>query len=286
MAYRTIEVTPVSSALGAEISGVDLARSLSDETFVEIHHAFLEHLVIFFRDQHLTHDQQIAFARRFGPLIIDPFIKSPETRPELMVVVKDAHETHAFGNVWHSDSTFLEKPPLASFLYSREVPGCGGDTLFANQYLAYETLSPGMRAILDGLRAVHGAASYNEAIAAGRYGPQRAMKLRGDQVMQAAMEAEVEHPVVRTHPETRRKALYVNRAYTLRFQRMTVDESRPLLEFLYAHAVRPEFTCRFRWTSDTLACWDNRCVQHYAINDYPGQRRVMHRVVAEGDRPT
>jgi taurine dioxygenase len=286
MAYRTIEITPLSGALGAEISGVDLAADPSPDTFAEIHRALLEHLVIFFRNQTLTPDQQIAFARRFGPLIVDPFIQGPEDRPELMVLVKDTHEKHAFGNVWHSDSTFMEKPPLASFLYSREVPACGGDTLFANQYLAYETLSAGMRAMLEGLRAVHGAASYNQAIAAGRYGPDRPMKLRGDEVMRAAMAAEVEHPVVRTHPETGRKALYVNVAYTLRFQGMTAEESAPLLEFLYAHAVRPEFSCRFRWTANALACWDNRCVQHYPINDYPGQRRVMQRVVTEGDRPS
>jgi taurine dioxygenase len=285
MAFRRIQVAPLAGALGAEIFGVDLARDPDEETFAEIHEAFLEHLVIFFRDQVLTPEQQIAFARRFGPPIVDPFIKAPADRPELMVLVKDIHETVAFGNVWHSDSTFMERPPLASFLYSREVPDVGGDTLFANQYLAYESLSAGLRALLDGLRAVHGAASYNQAIAAGRYGPERSMKLRGDEVMRAAMAAEVEHPVVRTHPETGRKALYVNVAYTLRFVGMAEAESRPLLEFLYAHAVRPEFTCRFRWTPNALACWDNRCVQHYPINDYPGQRRVMQRVVAEGDRP-
>jgi taurine dioxygenase len=286
MAYRTLEVTPLAGALGAELSGVDLARELGAETFAEIRQALLDHLVLVFRNQTLTPDRQLALARRFGPPIVDPFIRSPDDQPELMVLVKDTHETHAFGNVWHSDSTFLERPPLASFLQAREVPPVGGDTVFANQYLAYETLSAGMRAMLDGLRAVHGAASYNQAIASGRYGPERSMKLRGDEVMRAAMAAEVEHPVVRTHPETGRKALYVNPAYTLRFRGMTVEESRPLLEFLHRHAVRPEFTCRLRWTPNALACWDNRCVMHYAINDYPGQRRVMQRVVAEGDRPS
>jgi taurine dioxygenase len=286
MAYRLIQVTPLAGALGAEVSGVDLGRELADETFAEIHHAFLGHQVIFFRDQALRPEQQLAFARRFGPPIVDPFIQSPTDRPDLMVVVKDTHEKHAFGNVWHSDSTFLERPPAASILYALEVPPYGGDTLFASQYLAYETLSAGLRAVLDGLDAVHGAASYNQSIAAGRFGPERTMKLRGDDVMRAAMAGEVAHPVVRSHPETGRKALYVNAAYTLRFQGMTAEESRPLLEFLYAHAVRPEFTCRFRWTPGALACWDNRCVQHYPINDYAGQRRVMHRVVAEGDRPS
>jgi taurine dioxygenase len=285
MAYRTIQVTPLSGAVGAEVSGVDLARELDARTWAEVHQAFLDHLVLFFRDQSLTPEQQVAFAARFGPPIIDPFVKGPEDRPEMMVLVKDKHEKYAFGNGWHSDSTFLERPPMGSFLYSREVPAWGGDTMFANQYLAYEALSPGLRTVLDGLQAVHGARSYNQAIAGGRFGPDRSIKLRDDEVMQAAMAGEVEHPVVRTHPETGRKALYVNVAYTLRFRGMTEEESQPLLDFLHAHAVRPEFTCRFRWTPNALACWDNRCVQHYAINDYHGQRRVMQRVVAEGDRP-
>jgi taurine dioxygenase len=241
--------------------------------------------VIFLRDQSIRPEQQLAFARRFGPPIVDPFMQSPPDRPELMVVVKDTHEKYAFGNVWHSDSTFLERPPGVSILYSQEVPPWGGDTLFASQYLAYESLSAGLRGVLDGLRAVHAATSYTDAIAGGRFGADRTMKLRDDDVMRAAMAGEVVHPVVRTHPETGRKALYVNAAYTLRFDGMTAEESRPLLEFLYAHAVRPEFTCRFRWTARALACWDNRCVQHYPINDYHGQRRVMHRMVAEGDRP-
>jgi taurine dioxygenase len=285
MAFRTIEVTPLAGALGAEVRGVDLGRGLDGGTWDEVHRAFLDHQVLVFREQALTPEQQVAFAARFGPPVIDPFVKGPEDRPEMMVLVKDTHEKHAFGNVWHSDSTFLERPPMASFLYSREVPPWGGDTLFASQYLAYETLSPGLRAVLDGLRAVHGARSYNQSIATGRFGPDRSIKLRDDEVMRAAMAAEVEHPVVRTHPGTGRRALFVNVAYTLRFRGMTEEESRPLLDFLYAHAVRPEFTCRVRWTANALTCWDNRCVQHYAINDYAGQRRVMQRVVAEGDRP-
>ncbi|MSP88590.1 MAG: taurine dioxygenase [Alphaproteobacteria bacterium] len=283
--YRTITVTPITDQIGAEIGGVDLARELSQETFAEIHRAFLDHLVVFFRDQTLTPDRQIAFARCFGPLIVDPFMKSPEGRPELMVVIKDAQERFAFGEGWHTDSTFLEKPPLGSFLYALDVPPRGGDTLFSNQYLAFETLSPGSRRMLDGMKTIHGAASYNQSITAGKFGADRTMKLRADAAMNAAMEGEVEHPAVRTHPESGRKALFVNRAYTLRFKDWTAGESQPLLNHLCAHSERPEFTCRFRWTPGTLALWDNRCALHNPINDYHGHRRVMHRVVVQGDRP-
>src|SRR5579883_1159724 len=228
MSYRTIEVKPIAGSLGAEIHGVDLGRELGQETFAEIHQAWLEHLVVCFPDQHLTPQQQIAFTRRFGPPIIDPFMKSPEGLPELMVVIKDKHERYAFGESWHSDSTFLEKPPLGSTLYARELPPYGGDTLFSNQYLAYETLSPGLRRMLDGMKAVHTSLAYNTLIANGTLGGQRTMKLRDDETMRAAMKGEVEHPVVRTHPETRRKALFVNTAYVRRFKDWSEAERKPL----------------------------------------------------------
>jgi taurine dioxygenase len=285
MTDSTIEVRPISGSIGAEIHGVDLSKDLGQEMFAKIHQAFLDHLVIFFRDQHLTVDQHIAFARRFGPLIVDPFVKSPEDRPELLVVVREKTEKRVFGEGWHSDNTFLERPPLGSVLYAKEVPPYGGDTAFANQYLAYEELSPALRATLDTLRAIHSPASYNKSIAAGRYGADRAMKLRHDAVMDAALAMETEHPVVRTHPETGRKALYVNAGYTTRFKGWTEEESRPLLTYLYEHATKPEYSCRFRWETNSLALWDNRCAMHKAINDYMGQRRIMHRVAAEGDQP-
>jgi len=285
MAYRQIDVLPLSGSIGAEIRGVDLSIELSQETFSEIHDAFLEHLVVVFPDQHLTPLQQIAFARRFGPVMVDPFIMSVAEFPELMVVVKDKHEKLAFGEGWHSDNTYLEKPPLGSFLYALEVPSYGGDTLFANQYLAYETLSLGLRWVLNGMKAVHNPLSYNKSIVAGNFGAHRSMRLRNDAVMQEASRIETEHPVVRTHPETGRKALYVNPAYTVRFSSWTEDESRGLLEYLWRHAVRPEFTCRYRWSANALTLWDNRCAMHRPINDYHGHRRVMHRVTAEGDRP-
>jgi taurine dioxygenase len=284
MSYRTIEVRPLSGAIGAEIRGADLSR-LNQETFAEIHRAWLEHLVAFFPDQRLTPDQQIAFARRFGPVMVDPFIKSADERPELLVVVKEKHERSAFGEIWHSDNSYLQKPPMASFLYALEVPAFGGDTIFANQYSAYDSLSPGLRALLDDLKAVHGPHAYAQAVADQLYGAHRTMKLRDDAAMAATLDTETEHPVVRTHPETGRKALYVNPAYTLRFKDWTPAESKKLLDYLFAQANRPELTCRYRWAPNTLAVWDNRCAMHHPVNDYHGQRRVMHRVTAEGDRP-
>jgi taurine dioxygenase len=285
MRYSRIDVQPLSGSIGAEIRGADLSAGLAQETFAEVHAAFLEHLVVMFPEQRLMPTQLIAFARRFGPVMTDPFMKSPDGLPELMVVVKEKHEKKAFGEVWHSDNSYLEKPPLGSFLYALEVPPYGGDTLFANQYLAYETLSPGLRRTLDGLKAVHNPRSYSQSIAAGNFGAARTMKLRNDAIMEAASQIETEHPVVRTHPETGRKALYVNPAYTVRFGGWTEAESRSLLEHLWAHAVKPEFTCRYRWRGGALTLWDNRCVMHHPINDYHGHRRLMHRVTAEGDRP-
>ena len=284
MNYQTIDVRPLSASVGAEIFGVDLAQELSQETFAEIHQAFLDHLVVFFRDQDLTVDQQISFARRFGPLAVDPFIAGPGDRPELMIVAREKHERRAFGENWHSDNSYLEKPPLGSFLYAVEVPPTGGDTLFASQYRAYDTLSPGLQARLEKLRAVHTPHGYHRAIAAGQF-DDGAMKLRDDDLMEQTLTSQAIHPVVRTHPQTQRKALYVNRSYTIQFLDWTEAESRPLLDFLIDHAVKPEFSCRFRWQPGSLALWDNRCVMHLAINDIHGFRRIMHRVVAEGDRP-
>jgi taurine dioxygenase len=281
----SLDVAPLSGAIGAEIRGVDLGRDLAQEAFAAIHAAFLAHQVVGFPDQRLSPAQQIAFARRFGAVMVDPFIKSPDGQPELMVVIKEKDEKLAFGEGWHSDNSYLERPPLGSFLYALEVPPVGGDTLFANQYLAYERLSDGLKATLDGLTAVHNPRAYTNAMASNKYGDHRTMKLRNDAAMADATRIVTAHPVVRTHPETGRKALYVNPAYTVRFSGWTEDESRPLLEYLWRHAVRPEFTCRVRWRPDMLVLWDNRCVMHHPINDYHGHRRVMHRVTAEGERP-
>ncbi len=280
MTYQHIQVRPLSSALGAVIGGVDLAKPLEDEVFSEVRRAFLDHLVIFFRDQSLTPDQQVDFARRFGPIGIYPFAASLKDHPQVIAVIKEPEQKTNFGGFWHLDTAYLERPSLGSVLYGKQVPPLGGDTLFANMYLAHESLSEGMQRLLEGLRAVNSAAKNKN-------------KVRGDHLASGSMTGTstgarhltAEHPVVRTHPDTGRKALYVNRAHTLRFTGMSEQESAPILEFLFAHAVREEFTCRFRWEPGSLAFWDNRCTQHYPLNDYPGQRRVMHRVTVEGERP-
>lgn len=280
--YSRIGVKPISGALGAEIEGVDLAKPLDNQIFSEVHQAFLDYQVIFFRDQKITPDQQLAFACRFGTLNVHPYAPSLEGYPEVLRIFKEKDDKVNFGGGWHSDLTFLEKPPLGSVLYAREVPPHGGDTMWTNMYLAYESLSDGLKKTLDGLKAVHSAnKQYGiDGSEAAKNNAKRSMK---PNVSESA-KAEIVHPVVRTHPETGRKALFVNGAFTERFEGWTKEESRPLLSFLYKHAVRPEFTCRFRWEKDSLAFWDNRCTQHYALNDYHGFRREMHRVTIDGDR--
>lgn len=283
MNYTHIDVQPLSGALGAEIHGVDLSQPLSDEVFAEIKQAFLEHLAIFFRDQNLTPDQQKDFGRRFGSLNVHPYVTPLDGHEEIIPIIKEKDEVVNFGGGWHSDVSFMEEPALGSVLYGLDIPAVGGDTLFANQYLAYERLSDGMKNMLDGLIAAHSAGS--------QYGPQgesdRNKEKRGSMKVAVTEEANktTEHPVVRTHPETGRKSLYVNQAFTEKFKGMTRRESRPLLNFLFDHCTREEFTCRFKWTPGALAFWDNRCTQHYALNDYQGQRREMHRVTINGDKP-
>ena len=282
MAQQTISVTPIAGALGAEIGGVDLAGKLPDGVIAEIRAALLKHHVIFFRGQHLSPEQHLSFGRRFGELQVHDFVEGMDDNQEILEVRKEADEVLNFGGGWHTDVSYLERPALGSVLYAHAVPEYGGDTLFANQHLAYETLSDGMRAMLDGMTAIHSARRpYGvNAPRAFATGPS-SMTFHFTE----AAHGEVEHPVVRTHVETGRKSLYVNRTFTLRFKDMTEAESAPLLDYLCDHAVRPEFTCRFRWQKNSIAFWDNRCVQHNAINDYHGQRRVMHRVTIEGERP-
>jgi taurine dioxygenase len=274
MRNEPIEVRPMSGALGAEILNIDLARGVGEETIGAIRRAWLEHLVVFFRDQTLAPEQFLRLARRFGEAVEYPFVKGIEGFPEITPVVKLETEKVNFGGLWHSDTAYLEKPPMATMLIAREVPSFGGDTLFANMYLAYETLSEGMRRMLDGLLAVNSSAKADVT------------RTREDRVRDGAKQQYVaEHPVVRTHPETGRKALYVNFGHTLRFKDMTEEESAPILQYLFQHMTRPEFTCRFRWQVGSIALWDNRCTQHNPINDYHGFRRVMHRVTLAGDRP-
>jgi alpha-ketoglutarate-dependent taurine dioxygenase len=278
MSTTTLDIRPLSGALGAEIHGVDLAADLDAATVAAIRAAWLEHLVIFFRDQDLSPERLLALTRRFGEPIEYPFVKGLEGFPHITPVIKLEHEKINFGGLWHSDTAYLERPPMATMLVARETPPRGGDTLFANMYLAYATLSDGLKRVLDGLVAVNSSAKADVTRT-------REDRLRDSARTEAKKEYSAEHPVVRTHPETGRKALYVNGGHTVRFKDMSAEESAPLLSYLFQHMVRPEFTCRFRWGVGSIALWDNRCTQHNPVNDYHGFRRVMHRVTLAGDVP-
>ncbi len=272
------KVTPIAGALGAEISGVDLSRPLEAECVRAIRKALLDHLVIFFRDQNLDPDSYMAFAKAFGTPVEYPLIKGIDGYPTITEIVKQEHERTNFGGVWHADTTYLDIPPMGSMLYALEVPPYGGDTLFANQYLAYETLSEPLRKFLDGLTAINTSAKADVS------------RTREDMIRNAGEDAALrdyvsEHPVVRTHPETGRRCLYVNVAHTSHFRGMTESESAPILNYLFQHQVRPEFTCRFSWRPGSLAFWDNRATQHNPVNDYHGFRRIMRRITLAGERP-
>ena len=280
MKSNRIEVRPIAGAIGAEIHGIDLADSPSDEQFDTVRRAFLDHQVIFFRDQALDPDSHKELGRRFGELNIHGYYKSLPGHPEILPVLKEPEATENIGGVWHSDVTYLPEPALGSILYALEVPAAGGDTMFASQYHAYEALSDGMKEMLEGLRAIHSSDLFTNKARRDAANATRTTKLAEiDETVESS------HPVVRTHPETGRKCLFVNGAFTRRIDGWTVEESRPLLDYLYRQAARPEFTCRFRWRQGSIAFWDNRCTQHYALNDYQGYRRTMHRVTLEGDRP-
>jgi taurine dioxygenase len=270
-------VVPLAGALGAEISGVDLAADLDDDVVAELRRIWLEHLVVFFRDQTLGPDEFLAFARRLGEPVEYPFIPGIDGYPEIISVTKLPHETVNFGGIWHSDTVYLERPPMATMLIAREVPPSGGDTMWANMYAAYESLSSGMQRLLGSLTAVNSSALADVS------------KTREDRIREHGEGKEreyvAEHPVVRTHPETGRRALYVNPAHAARFVGMTEEESRPLLQYLFEHQCRAEFTCRFRWRPGSLAVWDNRCTMHNPINDYHGHTRRMQRITLAGDVP-
>ena len=278
MAANAFEVRPISGSIGAEIRGIDLSEEPGHNVISAIRQAWLEHGVIFFREQDLPPAKFLAFAKRFGEVVEYPFIKGIEGYPEIIPVVKLEHERQNFGGIWHSDTAYLDTPPMATMLIAREVPPYGGDTLFANGYSAYEALSDGMKKLLDGLIAINSSAKADVTRT-------REDRIRDGGKTEAKKEFVSEHPVVRTHPETGRKALYINVGHTLRFKDMTVEESAPILDYLFQHQIRPEFTCRFSWGVGSMAFWDNRCVLHNPINDYHGFKRVMHRVTLAGDRP-
>ena len=276
--YSLIDVRPISPHVGAEIHGVDLAQPLSDQVLSEIEDAYREYGVIFFREQTLSPEQHVAFARKFGDIDINSFFKAVEGYPMIAEVRKEPEQTTNIGGGWHTDHSYDVRPAKGSMLFARELPPVGGDTMFASMYAAYEALSPGLKQTLEGMKALHssrhifghdGRAHMNKDIDGRIVNP--------DLATQDAI-----HPVVIRHPETGRKTLYVNRSFTVKFDGWTVDESRPLLNYLYEFASKAEFICRFRWAPGSLAFWDNRSTWHYAINDYHGDRRLLHRVTIAG----
>ena len=278
--YDRIGVQPVTGALGAEILDVDLADELDNETVSEIHDAFLDHLVLFFRDQQITPEQHEDFARRFGALHVHPLTQGMPDHPEIVEVIKEAEEQHNWGDGWHTDLPFLAEPPMGSVLYARDVPPFSGDTHFANMYLAYETLSDTMQELLADLKCIFSANVSNYS------------RFTGMTAIADAGAFSAAHPIVRTHPVTGRKALYLHRKTGTAIEGMNAKESAAILEFLCDHARNPDFSCRFRWRVNSIAMWDNRCAQHrvsadyfYAERNFRPMRRHLHRVTVKGDRP-
>ncbi|MEZ5375827.1 MAG: TauD/TfdA family dioxygenase [Acidimicrobiales bacterium] len=274
-----LTITPLSGTVGAEVAGIDLAVDLGDDEIGELREAFLDHHVLVFREQQLTPEQQMSFGRRFGELDTHPFVESNPAYAEVLEIVTEPEDRANFGGGWHTDLTFLDEPDLGSILYAVEVPPVGGDTLFANQHAAYDAMSVPIRQMLDGLVATHSA---GPQYGAGGYSTRsKAMQTKDADLVDRV----VEHPVVRTHPETGRKGLYVNPAFTTGIRGLRRDESQAMLDLLFRQAVKEPFTCRVRWEPGTLTMWDNRSVQHFALHDYAGHRRHMRRITIKGDRP-
>jgi taurine dioxygenase len=273
-----LEVRPLSRAVGAEISGINLLDPVSDAQIAEIRKIWLQHSVVFFREQPLESGAFQAFAQRFGEIIEYPFVKGLPDFPLIVPVLKLPHEKHNFGGVWHTDTTYLQEPPMATMLIARELPPVGGDTLFASNYAAFEGLSP---ALQDTLRTLKGVNSSAKAAVT----HSREDRLADSATDKGRSELNSEHPVVRTHPETGREALYVNPGHTVRFAGWTEEESAPLLNYLFEQQVKPEYTCRFVWRPGSIAFWDNRCALHNPINDYHGHKRLLHRITLKGDKP-
>ena len=281
--FRRIAVRPLTGALGAEISDVDLARPLDEETRREIFAAFRDYLVVYFPDQPMSHEAHLTFARLFGRVIQLPQIFPVPECPDLQMIRRDADaKGRVVGETWHTDSTFLERPPYCVVMRALEVPPSGGDTAFSNLYLAYDALSPKMKEILCGLRAVHTAARL--------FGSQQATNLNRSfkfpEIKAGEGDKEITHPVVCTHPISGRKFIYVNNVFVHRFDGMTEEESAPLLQYLFDHCAKVDFTCRVRWHKDQLLIWDNRATYHRAIADYDGCARHMVRATVEGPRPS
>lgn len=278
MSYNHITVCALTPAIGAEISGVDLSQALDEAVITEIYQAYLEHIVVFFRDQTLNPDDLVRFAKYFGDIGYYPFVEGMAGHPEVVEVVKKENETINFGGLWHTDTSYLGRPPMGSVLYALDVPEVGGDTLFSNMYAAYEALSAGMQQMLSGLRVINSAEKADAAAT-------RVHRMAEKPKEAGGVVTTSTHPLVRTHPDTGRKALYCAAAHSVNIEGMSAAESAPILEYLYQIQQREEFTCRFHWQTGSVAFWDNRCAQHNALNDYHGYRRVMHRVTLEGEIP-
>ena len=273
-----MKVKALSPALGAEVTGIDLSVPLDDAIIDDLRAIWLKHQMIVIRGQDLTPAQQLAFAKALGEPDIYPFLTGLDGFPMITEVLKKEDEKVNFGGVWHSDTTYQKCPPMATLLYAKELPPLGGDTLFANQYAAFEHLSAPLRGVLEKLRGVNAA------------GKKRVASTRSERLKDSASGVDPDdlsgtHPVVRTHPETGRKALFVNAAHTIAFEGWTAEESQGLLEYLFTHQISPEFQCRLAWQVGDVAFWDNRCVQHYPLNDYHGYRRLLHRITLKGDTP-
>lgn len=277
--FNTIEVSPLSPALGGIISGVDIAAGISDEQFAEIRQAFIDYSVIFLRDQQITPDQHIEFARRWGEINVNRFFQAVDSHPIIAEVRKEAEQKANIGAEWHTDHSYDEIPAMGSILYAREVPSVGGDTLFASMYAAYDALSDGLKQMLSSMNAEHSSRHVFGEIA---YSDRDLDDLGSRLGNTDAATQDSIHPVIIKHPLSGRPALYVNRDFTVKFENWTQEESQPLLDYLYGHARQNEFTCRFHWQKGSMAIWDNRATHHCALNDYHGERRLMHRITIDG----
>ena len=284
MNFKRLEVEPIAGNVGAIIGGVDIG-ALDDETFAEIHRAWLDNCVVFFRGQKITPEQQISFARRFGEIHFHPYMHGLDDHPEILEIVKEPGDGYTFGSVWHTDQMFNPQPAKATMLYAHEVPSRGGDTMFSNQYLAYESLSEAMREMLSGVKTFNVGDGFRRGIGKAR----RTDRYAKNPTMQAKIRdpgnapTDAVHPLIRTHPETGRKALYIG-SHTQTLHGFADAEADTIVDFLRAHSARLEFTCRFRWEVGSIALWDNRCVQHLALADYDERRRT-HRITIAGDTP-
>ena len=276
-----MQITPIAGALGAEIAGVDV-RNLDGNDWEELHHAFLRYSVLAIRDQKLEPADLMRIGAKFGEPCHYPFVTGMDEFPFIFEVVKEPGEKKNFGGAWHSDTAYLKQPPLATLLHAVQTPSHGGDTLFANTAAAYDALSEGMKKLVDAQVGVNSAELKYAGGRTKQHGNIKAMKIHDTE---SATDYVAEHPVARTHPDTGRKALYASRSHTTHLKGMTEEESAPLLNYLFQHQTRPEFTCRVRWAPGTLTVWDNRCTQHNAVNDYHGQRRHMRRITVGAQTP-